>query len=392
TFAMEEGEVEPNDFQQGGYDLAYEWPGDSEDTSREAASHSTPWLPLRLLVFRTSILHKSQTLAVLDAYGEAQFGRDLASPGSETPKVRLKEMEVSKLHATAFWDKERREWAVVDMGSMHGTFLRSAHQPGAEPIRLSPPRVASVPRPLRHLDQLSIGSTTFLCHIHEDRKPCVECTLKGQGDIPLFAIPKDSNRTAKKRSSDAAGNAAVQSEARDPKKALTILKRTLLSRLDPLDQRPSSSSTQPPPAYIDRSARRRAMHPGSQSDSPGVQSPRGSSPGPAKSQHEPSHTPSSAVIEKPRPPGPLPEHNVGRRLLMKQGWTPGTSLGLTMDKGGDNDASGLIEPIEANPTPHRAGLGMPEKPVFAGMSFQEWKKSGKERRWESVRVSTQDGS
>ncbi|KAF8557428.1 hypothetical protein OG21DRAFT_1407100 [Imleria badia] len=305
---------------------------------------SIPWLPLRLRVLETSILHKSLSLAVLDAYAETQFGRDVAPPGSDTPRIRLKEMAVSKLHATVFWDKARGEWAVVDMGSKHGTFLQSARHPDAEPVRLSPPRMANIPRPLRHLDRLIVGSTTFLCHIHEDRTPCAECTWTDEGVIPLFAVPKEGDRTAEKRSPDVAGIAPVQ-EARDAKKALTSLKRTLLSRLDPHDQRP----TQPPTFYIDRSARRRALHPGSQFDSPGVQSSRSSSPGP--------------VMLTQTPPPPLQEHNVGLRLLMKQGWQPGIMLGF---------ADGLVEPLEVHASPHRAGIGM-----------RHTVEDSLERRWES---------
>lgn len=330
---------------------------------------SRQWPPLRLKVLQTSILHRNLRLAVLDAYAETQFGRDVAPPGSDTPKIRLKEMPVSKLHATVFWDKARREWAVVDMGSKHGTFIQSAQHTDAEPVRLSPPRMASTPRPLRHLDRLIVGSTTFLCHIHEDRTPCADCTSTDQDVIPLFAVPKEGDRTAEKRPSDVAGIAPVQ-EARDAKKALTSLRRTLLSRLDPHDEHPTP--TQPPASYVDRSARRRAMYPTSQFDSPGVQSSRSSSPGPVWSSRELSRTPSVSAVEGERPP-PIAEHNVGWQLLMKQGWQPGTMLGS-----GDDEGSGLVEPIEVQATAHRAGIGMPQSVT---LSLQE----STERRWSSVR-------
>ncbi|KAH0832938.1 hypothetical protein J3R83DRAFT_11907 [Lanmaoa asiatica] len=358
-------------------------------TACDDPDNSIPqWLPLRLRVLQTSILHQTLSLAVLDAYSETQFGRDVAPLGSDTPRIRLKEMPVSKLHATVFWDKARREWAVVDMGSKHGTFLQSAHHPGVESVRLSPPRVASIPRPLRHLDRLIIGSTTFLCHIHEDRTPCAECTSTSQGVIPLFAVPRENNRAAEKRPPDVAGMTHAQ-EARDAKKALTSLRRTLLARLDPHHEHPSTSA-QPPASYIDRSARRRAMHPSSQFDSPGVQSSRSSSPGPMKSSRELSQTPSSGAIEEERAP-PLPEHNIGWRLLMKQGWQPGTSLGSTTGDMGDGEGSGLVEPIEVHPTPYRAGIGMPQKVAVAPLSFQEWKVTGRERWWESIQPSDEAG-
>ncbi|KAI6003420.1 hypothetical protein EDC04DRAFT_2882869 [Pisolithus marmoratus] len=313
------------------YDPAYEWPGDGERTT------VTTWSSLRLLVLQSSILHKHLRVAVLDAYGEAQIGRDHAPVGSAVPRIRLKEMEVSKLHATAYWDKKRREWAVVDMGSKHGTFLQSGRQLDLEPVRLSPPRVASIPRPLCHLDRLIIGSTTFLCHIHEDRKPCVECMSDGQGDVPLDL------------SSD---RRWVRGETR--REQLTTLKRALLSRHHEPSDSSLPSSTRPNTTYVDRSAR----------PAPGVQSPRGDSPG----SSVPHATPSQA--EAPRSPGPLSDNNVGRQLLLKQGWQPGTDVSAH---------------LQVTPLPPRAGLGMPDKTGPPPQSFHQWREDGKERRWESMK-------
>ncbi|KAL4064509.1 hypothetical protein J3A83DRAFT_4101313 [Scleroderma citrinum] len=344
------------------------WPSDID---RSGVTQTT-WPLFRLLVLESGILHKHLRIAVLDAYGEVQFGRDRAPVGSETPRVRLKEMEVSKLHTTAYWDKERQDWAVVDMGSKHGTFLQSGCQ--SEPARLSPPRVASIPRPLRHLDRLIIGTTTFMCHVHEDRRPCVECMSSGKSDIPLFTIPNDNGRITGKRTDPSAGQT---DQGRDPKRALTTLKRALLSRLEQADSK--LPSTLPATTYLDRSARRRAMHPGSQYDSPGVQSPRGSSPGNVKLSHEPVQQTvpqlSAMHVEEPRTPGPLPVGNIGRQLLLKQGWQPGMVLGSSAD----HDASGLIEPIKVTVLPPRAGLGMPD------VSHQSWKETSKDPRWESMR-------
>ena len=370
--SLEEGEVPEGPSSKFEYDPDYEWPGDGVTP--------TTWPLFRLLVLQSAVLHKHLRIAVLDAYGEVQFGRDRAPDGSETPRVRLKEMQVSKLHATVYWDKERREWAVVDMGSKHGTFLQSGRQSDAKPTRLSPPRSASIPRPLRHLDRLIVGTTTFVCHVHEDRRPCVECMSSGQNDIPLFTIPNDSARITGKRTDE---SERQTNQGRDPKRALTTLKRALLSRLEQAD--PKLPSTLPTTTYLDRSARRRAMHPGSHFDSPGVQSPRDGSPGAIKLAHESAQQvvpQSSAVhVEEPRTPGTLPAGNIGRQLLLKQGWQPGTILGSPAEEG----ASGLIEPIEVTVLRPRAGLGMPEKPISAHQSFGEWKETEKDRRWESMR-------
>lgn len=390
------------------YDPAFEWPGDSDGSGVSKCTTSTAWPPLRLLVLKSSILHKHLRVAVLDAYGEAQFGRDHAPVGSAVPRIRLKEMEVSKLHATAYWDKGRREWAVVDMGSKHGTFLQSGRQLDTEPVRLSPPRVASIPRPLCHLDRLIIGSTTFLCHIHEDRTPCVECMSNGQGDVPLFTVPKGNGHiTGGKRSSESAGLEQQQTmivDRRDPKKALTTLKRALLSRHHSAHELASGSSLPPSDmrsaatTYVDRSARRRAMYPGSQYDSPGVQSPRGNSPGilnkPTPELAQQLSAPHSipSCVEVPRRPGPLSESNIGRQLLLKQGWQPGQALGSSASGDGES-GSGLVVPLEVTPLPPRAGLGMsPDKTGPPPQSFHQWREDGKERRWESVRATANDGA
>jgi len=143
--------------------------------------------------------------------------------------------------------------------------------------RLSPVRVASVPRRLYHLDSVTIGSTTFVVHIHEDRRPCVECT-SGSGSVhqvPLFSVSKQGRDTTTnatlKRTRDATAIDNMTQASRDPKKALTMLKRSLLTRHDSAESAEGSS------IYVDRSARRRTMHPGSHLDTPGVPNPRSAS-------------------------------------------------------------------------------------------------------------------
>ena len=372
---MEDGEVSGTNHihAETGYHPAYEWPGDTEVPQPNESLSSTfkPWPMLRLLVQMSSVLPRVQHLAVLDEYKEVQFGRDVAPAGSTTPRVRLKEMAVSKVHATMFWDAERREWAVVDMGSKHGSFLRPGGYVGPAVnvgedlgVRLSPPRVASFPRALKHRDAFTIGSTTFVVHIHPDRVPCEGCASNGNGEsvILLFPIPKVQTQGVKRTMEEVN---PIPPEGRDAKKALTMLKRTLLLRHDKARSSLSSQSS----SYVDRSAKRRALYPSSPVDTPGTPSPRSDSPSVASSG-------TTLVPENPSPPQPLPESNIGRRLLMKQGWQPGTALGS-----GDNP-SGLVEPLETSVTSHRAGLGMPEKTPTP--SSGDWRESGKQKRWADV--------
>ncbi|KAL4247207.1 Angiogenic factor with G patch and FHA domains 1 [Abortiporus biennis] len=456
---MEEGEL--NDEIPGlAYDPAMEWPGTEDDhllggidpSDTASTPGTTPGTPrlypeastssaipitfdasqsstpsprtqytaatapcLRLLVRKSSILPSKHTLAILDGYSEVQIGRDVVPPGSDTPRLRLKEMEVSKLHATVFWDKTRSEWAAVDMGSMHGTFVRSHHMISTDIVsssnihastsanvdvgagegsnskvaadprgsRLSPPRVASVPRQLRHGDELSVGSTTFLVHLHESGMPCDECSPKGGEEIPLFDHRRAKREAAIKRKREATQVSqptdVTTEQARDPKKAMTMLKRSLLSRHDTTSSSTTSPDSPPSSTYIDRSARRRALHTSTPPEySPGVSIVQ--APAAPLSVAEPVREPVSA------PPTPLPSTNIGHRLLMKQGWEPGTVLGLSA-KEEDSGSVALIEPLDIAGNKRRKGLGMPPPPPREddndGLG---WRERGKFRRYADVQL------
>ena len=75
------------------------------------------------------------------------FGRDKAFDA----RIRLKEIAVSKTHATIFYDADLAGYAVVDVGSTQGTFVASME--GSEASgelgpeeRLSEPKQASYVR------------------------------------------------------------------------------------------------------------------------------------------------------------------------------------------------------------------------------------------------------
>ena len=222
------------------YHPSYEFPGVDEIPSYPALhvpTSSTPTPPndfpiCRLVVQEGRFISQKRRLAVIDGYSEVQFGRDAPPAGANTPRIRLKDMEVSKLHATLFWDAERAEWAVVDMGSKHGTFVGSGQD--TTRVRLSASRVASMPKRLKHLDRLSLGGTTLVVHIHENRLPCSDCSASGQGTddiIPLFSHRRESNGTiaqadrGHKRGADPSDDVP-----RNAKRALASLKQCLLSR------------------------------------------------------------------------------------------------------------------------------------------------------------------
>src|SRR3984957_12559075 len=321
---------------------------------------------IRFLVMQTSILPRKFKVGILDGYRMIQFGRDNALVGTDIPRVRLKEMEVSKVHATVYWDEGMNEWAVVDMGSKHGTFLKS---PGLSStrmsesakegyLRLSLPRTASFPRKLRHFDLLTIGSTTFQVHIHEDKFPCTACSPTGNGEeIPLF--PPGHVLHGTKRSRDDVETNIGATRPTDRKKALNMLKRTLLVQHD---ERSRPTTPQPVDAegiiYVDRSARRRALHPDSHSLFPSTSDAQKSDT--RSKPHSLLSTPfiESSSTEISQPPAPLPATNIGHRLLTKQGWKPGTSLGLPATPADTEGRIKLVEPLNVSSTEHRAGIGV----------------------------------
>jgi len=321
-----------------------------------------------------------------------QIGRDAAILGSVTPRIRLKELEVSKFHATAYWDGARKEWNVVDMGSKHGTWLLHAGtQVGADApssdvnpgVRLSPPRAASIPRQLRHSDHLSIGGTTLVVHIHEDQRPCHDCTISDKAEIPLFPLPKNS---AVKRTRDTAGldsDASYYSRTdKDPKKVLTMLKRSLLTRHDvPKLGSNSTMTNEKSNEYVDRAALRRFLRPPSGPDAPGIRITSPIAPPPSSRNSSP-----CVSATESQPPMPLPTSNIGHRLLIKQGWTPGDALGVSDPL---DDRVGLVEPLEVKSSQNRAGLGIKSvaaasAPDLSG-SGMTWMEREKMKRFAALR-------
>ncbi|KAI0316560.1 hypothetical protein OF83DRAFT_1126172 [Amylostereum chailletii] len=380
------------------YDPAFEWPGLSSGSP--SPPPSAPPLPinrptLRLLVNQSTVLSRRHRLAILDGISEVQLARDAAPACSDTPRIRLKELAVSKLHATIFWDETRHEWAVVDMGSKHGTFVASGEIEGqadltgqaSAGVRLSAPRVASVPRGLRHLDRLSIGGTTFLVHVHAEQLPCVECSASASdaGDeIPLFVKSNGEKRKRSEEGKEGHYSAPGMRGGRDAKRALTSLKREMLNRSDSALGVAADAGAM----YVDRSARRRALHRTSALDTPGLTSIMHPPQAVVRQPPPPLRAAPPPPMRRPSPPrsapsAPLAASNIGHRLLMKQGWQPGSALGLEEEDGGESTR--LVEPLQPVSLARRAGLGMVEGKVkdADGSTALNWS----EKRWRDTQLT-----
>ena len=309
------------------YDPSLEYPGDDSGLldSTNAMSHRKT---LRLLVIRGAQSPKRR-VAVIDGHEEVSIGRDI----SPTARLRLKEIAVSKFHATIFWDSSSEEWSIVDVGSVHGTFISSHGL--ASSMRLSRARTASAPRPLKHLDEITIGSTTLLCHIHggSPALPCDECSPTSSNEIPLLNGPTTA-------STSQAPPVSVAHKV-PHKRAMADLKTSLLSR--PAVPRAAVSAS----TYVDRAARRRAAVGVS------IPEPRQSSdpPGPtqlsARRDFRRASPPTTSSVAS-KEAEPISGDNIGHRMLLKQGWKPGAGLGL------DEGSAEIIETVVRQP---RAGLG-----------------------------------
>ena len=238
------------------------------------------------------------------------------------------------------------------------------------------------------MDEISLGSTTFVIHIHEDHLPCATCSPKGGDEIPLFHNKSSSQREKVSRKRDREADSVVlDATGRDGRKALSMLKRSLLSRhSDPTVAPPGAEDVSTVSSYVDRSAKRRALHAAS-ADAPGVDESRlyASVPQTALSSRSVSVTPSPPVSA---PPTPLPASNVGHRLLMKQGWTPGSVLGALDAQDEHVEGSvALVEPLSVAPRVARAGLGADSAPNLGnstGSSGLSWQDEGKYRRWSNL--------
>lgn len=124
---------------------------DGEEIEESASIRPPPPPPvLRLVVHHSSanpaadLLPAHQTVAAITE--TTSIGRDR----SYDARIRLKSLEVSKTHATLYYNEIDAHWCILDNASTHGTFVR----PDGEQAyaRLSVKGATSLPRVLRHLE------------------------------------------------------------------------------------------------------------------------------------------------------------------------------------------------------------------------------------------------
>lgn len=181
------------------------------------------------------------------------------------------------------------------------------------------------------------------------------------------------------------------SPAPDARQSLKSLRETLLSQLVGAPTHTPNSNR----AYMDRSAKRRALFPSSHADTP--QSSRAGS-----RTYSYNSTPEHSASTPPPLPRAIGSTNVGHKLLLKQGWIPGTALGTAPEAhsspGGDLDdmfasvSDGstsqirLVEPLAVVANTGRAGLGSAGAGQKTATTTRDWREEGKRRRWDGERI------
>ncbi|GAA5863668.1 hypothetical protein JCM3774_001208 [Rhodotorula dairenensis] len=420
------------------------WPGgDTDDDGDEAAFDDTnrpdPYANaplLRLVVSdpqpEPSVLPTAQQVASIDPGEPVSIGRDK----SYERRIRLRELAVSKAHATIFWttDPQIEEkggyWAIVDNASTHGTFVRADGEKRF--VRLSEAKVASVPHRLYHLDSIRVGSTTFAVHIHPSFA-CSVCSVASDSSnlIPLVTtgsskdnsdsqvfLTKTKEQKEQDRREQMAGLKAqflkppvkggASPRSRDAPNAANGRESSALA--------PASVAQSAPPAkatFVDRAAARRQRDIGASiplpahrkqpaSSSVASASPFFTVPGATASAT--AAAASSAAPSKPA--DPFASDSRGAQLLSKLagGRTNGSQSGQGGVSGGSSQLGTLIEArtTMGGPGERRAGLGSKELVVGVenvAASYQsgrashaganggrrDWRDAGRERSWKRFR-------
>jgi len=221
--------------------------------------------------------------------------------------IRAKGRDASRMHAEIVYDAESLGFMLRDVGSRHGTECNGHRLGGANKAERG--------GPLQQGDSVRVGDTviTVIGTTHTAPPEC-RASLR----ISVSTLQQPTSHLDKPR---APGSFVLPVEE---------LRRAL--------QRDTTK-----PCYRDRAAERRTLH----GPQPVVAPPRGLVAASSVSAHPPTY-----VVRATEPP-PIPESNVGRKLLRAMGWKEGQGLGANED--------GIAQPINPKHQRNKAGLGRESK-------------------------------
>lgn len=301
-----------------------EWKPVDPDSALEPDSDAS----IRLLVVKSKVPGISAgSILVVDARG-VTLGRDRNEAG---PRLRLKELNVSKDHAAIYYDADKDNngknpgFAVVDLGSTRGTFLDGK--------RLSKEKKPSKPKRLAHGDRITIASTTFEAHIHPPPWwSCERCKLGDRTELQPELTGGSRKEPDKQRDAPAPPlDSRREHLERQRKEELQCLKRKFVGE----DHRPM-------PGYVDRAKLRRAIH------------------GPERFV-EPDPLPKTDIAPAPREK----VSGKGAELLAKMGWKDGGGLGKRED--------GMAQPLAPSGNLSGQGLGFGSGEESSTTRASDWR-------------------
>ncbi|KAB0803198.1 hypothetical protein PPYR_00168 [Photinus pyralis] len=247
---------------------------------------SNAWPPcIRIVVKSTDVAKLTAGTLYIITYQGGTLGRE----GDHA--VLIPDISISKHHLKFTFDNDLNTYTVTDLGSRNGTLLNGK--------RMSACKQESEPVPLKHGNEIQIGSTVLLCHIHSSNETCNQCEpglLQSKTDEKEKIVSSSKSEQHK-------------SELRKLRKKFAV-------------NWSESNNCNLASGYTDRAQVRR--------DTIG-----------SHNEHE--KTQVASIDES------IGAENKGFKLLSKMGWKAGQSLG--------KEGTGLINPVELTTTVGRAGMG-----------------------------------
>ncbi|XP_022248590.1 angiogenic factor with G patch and FHA domains 1-like isoform X3 [Limulus polyphemus] len=294
--SIEEGELEDTNSELSGSENSETESDITKSVSEDEEQCDSLPPCIRLIVVNSENLLEGSLLMVTCT--GATVGRE------EKNGLCIPDSSVSKEHAEISFEEIHERYMIRDLGSQNGTFINF--------IRLSEPKQPSDLHPLNHGDELKIGNSTLLIHIHQNKETCDECE-PGLVQAALAA--------QKSTLKDRWIIKSKEEKEKERRKELKELKRKF--GLERSSYQMKQSNTVEKLGYQDRAEHRRKTK---GSDNP----------------HEKDATPASMDQ-------PLPPENKGFQLLKKMGWSEGQSLGKCQ--------TGKTEPIQIQMRNSKVGLG-----------------------------------
>ncbi|CDH59864.1 hypothetical protein RO3G_10105 [Lichtheimia corymbifera JMRC:FSU:9682] len=300
-------------------------PFDDDDDNDKPVKADAPLL--RLVVLESTLLTVGHVVEV-DSSG-LTVGRDRSW---DRHRLRLAELAVSKFHCQIYYDGG--SYHITDQGSKNGTFVNDE--------RLCDPKTSSIPRVIRDLDRIQIGSSLFQAHQHKHGWQCDYCMTGPENTVDISQGSREKNIN----SNQSDNNTTTTTTAIDFKSKEQREKEWM----DELRRRKRMYAPKANPAknVNDAAERRRKLY--ASTTVPSYLRKTSASPQPSE-QHQwgdDEERRAAATIERATVHTPV--KGIGDSMLRKMGWKQGQTLGRT-------GTEGITVPITPKTQTHRAGLG-----------------------------------